>query len=124
MSCSAGAVLKRSANSFADISPPKKARREAGKEDLSNLTRTGHRLLFGYDGGIAITMPRALSIRLATAVGYWLVKTRLKMNCRLLVGSRNAHREALAFYTLLRCGGITVIFGLIHTQRGIRTLAS
>ncbi|BBE76875.1 hypothetical protein MRY16398_19310 [Phytobacter sp. MRY16-398] len=64
-------MLKRSANSFADISPPKKARREAGKEDLSNLTRTGHRLLFGYDGGIAITMPRALSIRLATAVGYW-----------------------------------------------------
>lgn len=54
------AVLKRSANSFADISPPKKARREAGKEDLSNLTRTGHRLLFGYDGGNGASEEEAL----------------------------------------------------------------
>ena len=33
------------------------------------ISRTGLRLLFGYDGGITITMPCAPGMRLATAIG-------------------------------------------------------
>jgi hypothetical protein len=46
------------------------------KEHISSLTRTGLRLLSGYDGDIAITMPRAQGIRLALP----LVKTRYLMD--------------------------------------------
>ncbi|MCL7706583.1 hypothetical protein M8368_24700, partial [Enterobacter kobei] len=47
---------------------------DTGKVNFSNLTRTGHRLLFGCDGGITITMPCAPGIRLVTAIGHNSIK--------------------------------------------------
>jgi len=58
--------------------PEKEPATRRAKEHFSNLTRTGRLPLSGYDGVITITMPRALSIRLATAIGQNSIKNELQ----------------------------------------------